>query len=588
MKIPDGTIEEINRNVNIADVVADYVTLERKGNRYMGLCPFHTEKTPSFSVTPDKNLFYCFGCHKGGNMFTFVMEMEHIPFQEAAEKLAQRAGIELNLDSYTREEQSQRQALSDLYNKLSGSFHYFLTEHSMGGEALGYLKSRGVREEIISQFNLGFVPQKRTWLYEFLKGKNYSDGFLSQSGLFSRKYPESSLFNGRLVFPIYNAGGQVIAFGGRSIDGRDPKYINSPETDLFKKRQALFGLYQAVKGVQEQKTTVIVEGYFDVLAMFQAGLPYAVAPLGTALTEEQTRMLHRYANKAILVFDDDAAGVRAVWRGLELMEKTGLETEVAVPKGGKDPADILLNEGSNSLQNMLKSKTNGFSFLVGKAIELHGSKDAHAKTMVLESLAPYLKNIESEVKREEYVKHLADILHAGTEAVQSDLQAILQGKRTRKEGQEAITDNKMEIGSDLFLMLAVVVNCEYFPRMRQSVDLNELQSKSARELYIALEEAFRDDMLDIDHVIPRIEDQKLQELIFEKAATGEFELNAESIIRDGINTIRIRSLKQKRDEIIYKMKSMDRNGAHRDVQKELLSEKMFLDEELKRIKEEAQ
>ncbi|MDY7030122.1 MAG: CHC2 zinc finger domain-containing protein, partial [Spirochaetota bacterium] len=234
MKIPDGTIEEINRNVNIVDVVADYVTLEKKGGRYMGLCPFHTEKTPSFSVTPDKNLFYCFGCHKGGNMFTFVMEMEHIPFQEAALKLARRAGIELNLDSSSREEQSQRQALSDLYNKLSGSFHYFLTGHAMGGEALKYLKARGVDEEIIEQFNLGFVPQKRSWLYDFLKGKNYSDEFLSQTGLFSRKYPESSLFNGRLVFPIYTAGGQVIAFGGRSIDGREPKYINSPETDLFK------------------------------------------------------------------------------------------------------------------------------------------------------------------------------------------------------------------------------------------------------------------------------------------------------------------------------------------------------------------
>lgn len=588
MRIPDGTIEEINRNVNIVDVVADYVTLEKKGGRYMGLCPFHTEKTPSFSVTPEKNLFYCFGCHKGGNMFTFVMEMEHIPFQEAAIKLARRAGIELNLDSSSPEEQSQRQALSDLYNKLSGSFQYFLTGHSMGGEALGYLKSRGVREDIILQFNLGFVPQKRSWLYNFLRGKNYSDEFLSQSGLFSRRYPESSLFNGRLVFPIYTAGGQVIAFGGRSIDGREPKYINSPETDIFQKRKALFGLFQAVKGIQEKKTTVIVEGYFDVLAMFQAGLPYAVAPLGTSLTEEQAYMLHRYANKAILVFDDDAAGVRAVWRGLELMEKTGLETEVAVPKGGKDPADILLNEGSNSLHNMLKSKTNGFSFLVGKAVELHGSKDVHDKTRVLESLAPYLKNIESEVKREEYVKHLADILHVGTEAVQLDLQAILQGKKTRTEGQEAIRDNKMEIGSDLFLMLAVVVNCEYFPMIRQSIELDDLQSKAARDLYIALEEAFRDDMLDIDHVILRIEDQKLQELIFEKAATGEFELNAEAIVRDGINTIRIRSLKQKRDEIIYNMKSMDRSGAHRNALKELLSEKMFLDEELKRIKEEAQ
>jgi len=588
MKIPEGTLEEINRNLSILDVVGDYVTLEKKGNRYMGLCPFHGEKTPSFSVSPDKNLFYCFGCHKGGTMFTFVMEIEHITFVEAAEKLAHRAGIELNLENYSHEEQSRRQALSELYQKLSGSFHYFLTEHEMGKTALEYLDSRGVEKEIIQLFQLGYVPQKREWLYEFLKSKNYSEEFLSASGIFSRKYPQLSLFNGRLIFPIYTAGGQVIAFGGRSIDGRDPKYINSPDTDLFKKRKSLFGLYQAVKGIQDAHQTVIVEGYFDVLAMFQANIPCAVAPLGTALTEEQSQMLHRYTDNTILIFDDDDAGLRAAWRGIEIMEKAGMEIFVAVPKGGKDPADILLNEGSNSLQNMLKSKTNGFNFLVGKSVETHGLADANAKRKVLGSLAPYLNTVESEVKREEYIKYLADTLHVGTEAVSMDLQSILQGKKTRKEGQDAMQTKKMEIGSDLFLMLAVVVNCGFFPDVRKNISIEDLHTKAARELFIALEEAFRADELDIDHIIPKIEDESLQQLIFEKSVTGEFEVNVEAIIRDGLNSIRARSLKQKRDEVIFKLKSIDREGSHRGTLKELLSEKMFLDEELKRMKEEVQ
>jgi len=588
MRIPESTIEDINRNLSIVDVVSDYVSLERRGSRYMGLCPFHSEKTPSFSVTPDKNLYYCFGCHKGGTMFNFIMEIENISFVEAVEKLALKSGIELNLENFSQEEKSKRQALSELYNKLSGSFHYFLKEHEMGSPARSYLESRGVDIEMIELFNLGFAPQQRTWLYDFLKAKNYSEEFLAETGLFSKKYPRMSLFSGRLLFPISTAGGQVIAFGGRSIDGRDPKYINSPETDIFQKRKNLFGLSQASKGIQKDDRAVVVEGYFDVLAMFQAGYNCSVAPLGTALTEEQTHLLHRYTDTAVLVFDDDPAGEKAAWRGLELLEKEGMEAFVSVPKGGKDPADILLNEGSNSLKNMLNLKTSGFEFLVGKAVERLGSQDASSKRRILELLAPYLNNVGSEVKREEYTKYLAETLHVGTEAVQLDLRAILQGKKTRKEGQEAKQKEKMEIGSDLFLMLAVAINCEYFQKIRQSIEMEDLQSRTSREIFIALEEAFREDRLNLEHIVSKIEDESLQQLIYEKSVSGEFEVNAEYIIQGGINSIRKRTLKQKRDSIVYKLKSLDREGAHRDARNELLTEKMFLDAELERIKEEVQ
>ncbi len=588
MRIPEGTIEEINQRINIVEVVQDFVTLEKRGNRFWGLCPFHTEKTPSMSVDPDKNLFYCFGCHKGGTMFTFLMEVEHIPFVEAAEKLAQRAGIQIRNEQRDPEAERGKRALSDLYSRITSTFHYLLTEHEMGHKAKAYLAERGFGEASIETFQLGYAPEDRRWLYKFLRQKNYSDEFLASSGLFSRKYKDISIFSGRVIFPIRSAGGDVVAFGGRNITGGEPKYINSPETELYQKRRVLFGLNRAVKGIQRNRRVLVVEGYFDVLAFFEADLPFAVAPLGTALTEEQARVLRRYADRATLVFDDDRAGIQAARRGIEVMEKVGMQCDVVVPHGGKDPADILLNEGSNSLHNMLKSPTNGFQFLMQKAAEQHGTGGAEQKSHVVAELAPYIKSIDSEVKREDIIKYLADFLQVGPRAVLHDINAIKQGKQPRTEGQQAVMKEKKRVGTDLFLMLAVVVNCSYFRELRRNIGLEDLEDSDARELYIALEEAYRSDELDIDHVIPRIESERVQHLVFEKSATGEFEENADAIIEDGIKNIKVRSLQAKRRTLLDQIKSVERSSSDYGALKELLSEKMFLDEELKRIKGDAQ
>ncbi|HDQ14198.1 MAG TPA: DNA primase [Sediminispirochaeta sp.] len=585
MRIPDRIIDEINRKIGIQEVVGDYVSLEQKGSRMMGLCPFHSEKTPSFSVTPEKNLFYCFGCHKGGNMFTFLMEIEHLSFVEAAQKLADRAGIEIPQSDYSDSQQSERGALLDLYGRIAGSFHYFLVEHQMGEEARHYLKKRGVAAPMWELFQLGYAPRDRYWLFRFLRSKNYSADFLAKTGLFSRKYPEVCLFSNRLIFTISDPSGQVIAFGGRSIDGGEPKYINSPETPIYQKRRALYGLHQALKGIREHGRVAVVEGYLDVIAFFQAQKPFAVAPLGTALTEEQVESLRRYTRKALLFFDDDRAGLKAAERGLELMEKEGMETRVVVPKGGQDPADIMLNEGSNSLHNMLNSALDGFEFLLQSTVARHGRGDANSKHRILASLAPFLHSVESEVKREAYIQQLANTLAVDPEAVRKDLRAILRGKQARVEGQKAVKEkDAKKIGSDLFLMLVAVTNTGYFPRIRNSISLDSLSDPQARELYIALEEAYRNDELDIDHVIPKIEHEELQHLVFEKIATGEYELNTEELVKDGIKTVRRRALEKKRDEVISKIRNFDQQGAHRDALKDLLSEKMFLDEELNRFK----
>ena len=521
-------------------------------------------------------------------MFTFLMEVEHIPFVDAAEKLAERAGIQIETADRDPEAERGKRALSDLYSRITSTFHYFLAQHETGAQAREYLAERGFGQEAIEKFQLGYAPDDRRWLHRFLRQKNYSEEFLAASGLFSKKYKDVSIFSGRLIFPIRSPGGDVVAFGGRNIFGGEPKYINSPETELYQKRRVLFGLNRAVKGIQQHRRVVVVEGYFDVLAFFEAELPIAVAPLGTALTEEQARVLRRYADRATLVFDDDRAGLQAARRGIEVMEKVGMQCDVAVPHGGKDPADILVNEGSNSLHNMLKSPTDGFQFLMHKAGEQYGTNGAGQKSQVVAELAPYIQSIESEVKREDIIKYLADFLQVGPRAVLHDINAIKQGKQPRTEGQQAVKEEKKRVGSDLFLMLAVVVNCSYFRDVRRNIGLEDLEDADARELYIALEEAYRSDELDIDHVIPRIESERVQHLVFEKSATGEFEENADEIIRDGIKNIKVRSLQAKRRTLLDQIKSVERNGSDYGALKELLSEKMFLDEELKRIKGDAQ
>ncbi|MFP4266857.1 MAG: DNA primase [Spirochaetaceae bacterium] len=582
-RIPEKTLQEISDKINIADVVSDYVTLENKGSRYWGLCPFHSEKTPSFSVAPEKNLFYCFGCHKGGSVFTFLMEVEHISFVEAVQLLAQRAGVSLE-SAEQSETGTEEQALSELYERTHKMFRYFLVARKEGEKARSYIKERGVSEETEELFGLGYSPEDRRWLYGFLRKKNYSPSFLAKSGLFSRRYPEISLFSGRLVFPIRRTNGKVVAFGGRSLDGGEPKYINSPDTELYRKKTTLFGLYEGAKEIRRSREVLVVEGYFDVIAFFDAGIPRAVAPLGTSLTEEQGRVLKRYSDRAVLIFDDDRAGREAAVRAIEVCEKAGLDCSVVIPEGGKDPADILANEGSESLQYMLKYTINSFEYLIDSAVKRLGKNSPEEKSRVVSAVSGYLKSVRSEVRRQEYIRRLAEVLDITTDAVQSDYDVHSYNETTHYKGQEAVDKKDREIGTDLFLMLAAAAHSRYFPVVRRDLEVRHLKDERARELYIAMEEAFRNDEGDVESIVGRIENEGLRSLVYSKAVSEEFSINAEQIIKDGVRKIKIRSLEERRKEVRQKMSRIDKEGSETEKRRDLLSEKMYIDEELKRLK----
>ena len=296
-RITEASKQAVLNRLDAVAVMEDYLRLEKKSGRYWGLCPFHHEKTSSFTVDPDRKLYYCFGCHKGGDIISFIMEMDKLSYAETLERLARRFGIELAYEGggdYRRDTGAEQhlEALAELYRRVAASFHHLLMEKPEGEAAKHYILDRGIHIETIKDFRLGYSPQDRSWLFGFLSKKGgFSQEFLAASGLFSKKYPKSAFFSGRLMFPITDRQGRTVAFGGRILSGDGPKYINSVETELFKKGRNLFALDCALPGIRSSKTAVLAEGYMDVLALHQAGVRNTVAPLGTAFTDEQARLL---------------------------------------------------------------------------------------------------------------------------------------------------------------------------------------------------------------------------------------------------------------------------------------------------------
>lgn len=581
MRIPESVINEISDRLSMVDIVGSYVRLERRGNRYWGLCPFHSEKTPSFTLLPDLKGYHCFGCQKGGSMFSFIQEIENVSFPEAVEMLAEKAGVEIPKAAETGEDR-KRAALTELYSRVAGSFNYLLINSDAASNAREYLDSRGITSDIIEEFQLGYAPADRYWLHKFLKAKNYSEGFLAESGLFSRNYPQVTLFSNRIMFPIRNLRGEAIAFGGRIASGDGPKYINSPDTAIFSKSRNLYGLYNSLPSVRKSRNFIVAEGYLDVIAFHRAGITTSVAPLGTALTDQQVQMLKRYAGEGMLVFDGDDAGVQAAERGLAVCEKAGVDCSVIALPVDRDPAEIVEKDGPEALKNLLKFPINGFTFVVQNAIKSADVSKATGKEKVVRHILPFLDEVQSEVRRETYIHEVADALQVDPNSVQRDINRL----RTRRnvQIQEENTQKNLRMTPDLYLMLAVAANFHMFKEVRSAIDRRDLSDEAARTLFVALEETFRNEENSLDSILSRIDDDSVRTALMERTASGEFAENFEEVIRDSVDKIRERSMIERRAALQQKIRSLEKSGGSAVDIRNLLEEKMFLDTELEKIR----
>jgi len=576
--------EVINSKLNIIDIVGQYLTLKRVGSRYIGLCPFHNEKTPSFNVTPDKNLFYCYGCQKGGTIFDFIMEIENMDFPQALKFLADKAGVELG-GSYQEnsQERKQRDALKELYRRASGSFQYILKNKPEAEIAREYLEKRGLTTEMIDEFQIGWAPEDRSWMLKFLKAKGYSDEFLSESGLFSKKGLSYPLFSGRIMFPVMNNNGEVIAFSGRTLKDFGPKYINSPETVLFLKKNNLYGLSSSIKKIREIGYFILCEGQMDVIAFHQAGIKNAVAPLGTAFTPGQARILKRYADKAVISFDGDSAGQKASRKAVMLFEEHDIKSKIVRFPDKEDPSDILINKGAEALHKILKSTINSFDYILDNAINLSDISTPEGKEEILRNMNDYLGSLTSEVRRNSCMNEIAERLGVKFGSVERDFRKTGHQPEKQNPGERKIQKND-DVSVELFLMIAVIVNRNSFEFVRGRISIDDLKDSRARELYIALEESFRNEETNLDSVLSRIADEYLVSVIAEKVTSEEFSINSDELIKDTVKTIKKSSLLKKREEIVKKLKNISKDSVDDNSEIELLSEKIFLDQEIEKLR----
>lgn len=488
----DEIIEEVRMKNDIVDVISDYVKLQKKGSSYFGLCPFHNEKSPSFSVSPGKQMYYCFGCGAGGNVFTFIMEYENYTFVEALKYLAGRAGVTLPEAEYSKEARAAadlRTTLLEIQKKAAG-FYYYQLRQDTGKQGMAYLKGRELSDETIHKFGLGCSPKYSGALYQYLKSKGYSDEHLKESGLFNideRRGMQDKFWN-RVMFPIMDVNNRVIGFGGRVMGDAKPKYLNSPETKIFDKSRNLYGLN--IARTSRKPYLIVCEGYMDVIAMHQAGFTNAVASLGTAFTSQQAALLKRYTDTVILTYDSDGAGVRAALRAIPILKEVGISTRVLSLKPYKDPDEFIKNMGADAFRERIQAAQNSFLFEIDVLKRDFQLEDPEEKTRFHNAVARKLLEFPEALERDNYIRAVAQAQFIPYEDLKRlvnhmGMQAGIQPARTSKtsgDGYGRDTDSRKKKEKDdgirrsqRLLLTWLIERPELFEKIKGIVDAEDFK-----------------------------------------------------------------------------------------------------------------
>ena len=473
MAFPEAFLDELIARNPIEDVVSQYVNLKRSGSNLFGLCPFHGEKTPSFSVSPDKGIYYCFGCHKGGSVINFEMEIEGLSYPDAVRALAKRAGLEVPEDEQYQSRYRQQERLWALHKEAARFFHSRLYA-PIGANALQYATGRGMPKSILTKFGIGYAPDSWTDLVDYLRSKNYTDQELRDSGLVTVSQKNGNLldrFRDRLMFPIIDVRGNVIGFGGRIMNSSDKsaaKYLNSPETLIFNKRKNLFALNLAKKS--KLGYLILVEGYMDAIALHQYGFDCAVASLGTALTEDGANLLSRYTEQVVLIYDGDEAGQNATQRAIPILEKAGLQVKVLKMRDAKDPDEYLKKFGADRFRILLEESANRVEYQLNAILKKYDLRDDEQKVQYLQESAGLIGSLSSAVQREVYGGRVAEAAGISEDAMRLEVNRALE----RRTYQEKKKQEKIDLSPARNLQ----------PK-EKSIRYSNLRSARAEEMIIA-------------------------------------------------------------------------------------------------------
>jgi len=591
-------VDQVKHNNDLLDLAGEYTELKKRGKNYMGLCPFHQEDTPSFSVDPDKQLYYCFGCGAGGNIFNFIMEIEGLTFVEAIKYLADRAHLDLpnrNLSAEERKKRSEKQKLYEIHKLATRFYVYLLTESNLGDQGYQYLQERGFSSEVIHKFKLGFAPDRWEQLYKFLKKKDYSDQILSKSGLVIARNNASGYydrFRNRVMFSIFNHRGQPIGFGGRVLAAdEEPKYLNSPETMIFDKSQTLYGLHLTKSFIREQEIAIMMEGYTDVITAYQMGVKNVVASLGTSLTTRQANLLARYADKVYIAYDADAAGEQATWRGLNILRQAGLQVEVIELPQEQDPDDFLQQEGKEGFKTLMSEAVPLLEFKINSVLPDNNEfVDVDSKINAFRKTVPVLSQVEDEVERGEYLQYVAEKLGIKKESITSLQKEVNRYKRNQRQKSNNNQDNKNDWGNNNNLkeelsssqlaykraveaVIKIIIDQpRYIPQIRESLLIEDFKQEKYKRLFSLLCDFYEQDKkIEVDRLLTAIKSEEVEELVVKLSVEGVVSDDLDRELADSINRIKEYQLKMKLEDLETKIKQAEAEGDNEQL-RELLQD----------------
>ena len=556
-RIPDEIIQRIRDQSDVVEVVGRTVSLKRAGRNFTGLCPFHDEKTPSFNVNPERGSFYCFGCQEGGDVFSFLMQAENLTFVEAVRSLAGEAGIEIPATSG-----GEGPGLEPLFaaNALLADHYVQSLRAPEGAPATAYLEDRGLDAETCREFGIGFAPDLWDFAVKALREAGIDSEVGERAGLVAPRKSGGhyDLLRGRVIFPIQDVRGRVVAFGGRALaKGQEPKYLNTPESPVFRKREAFYGFPHALEAIRRSDRVVVVEGYFDRIALHRAGIPEAVATCGTSLTREHAVNLRRRSQNVVLLFDGDAAGIRAVTRALEVLLPQGLRVSVVPLPAGDDPDSFLLREGGEALQALVKSAEPALDFAIREALG-EGCETPWQKADAVAELAPLLARMPSSVERGEYCRRLA--LAADTEArhVEEAVRAANRGQDAR----EALPVEERRTGPEERNLAQLVRALIEHPSLAEELEIAELRQLVANgpltELAFAIVAAVQQGPLRPEVLAEELspDARRLLHEFSVQEQTSEFQ-NASRTLRDTLRWLRKQRRRERQRELTAQLRDPD-------------------------------
>ncbi len=597
-------VEEVRLNNDIVDLISEYTNLERSGKSYKGLCPFHDENTPSFFVNPDQQLYYCFGCSVGGDVFNFIMDIEGLGFRESIKLLAERSGItlpELNTTPKEKEKQDEKREVLKIHKLAARFYNYLLLESDLGEEAKEYLSARGFTEDTIKEFKLGFAPNRWGGLYRFLKKKGYSDRLLAKAGLILSRKDNNGYydrFRNRIIFSIFDYRGQVIGFGGRIIEETNqPKYLNSPETIIFDKSRNLYGLNLAKKFIQQKKEAIIVEGYTDVITAYQYGIKNTVASLGTALTSQQAKLLKRYADTVYISYDSDTAGARATLRGLDILRKEGLTVKVIKLPDQLDPDEFIKKFNKEGFAQFKADAKSLVEFKLNSVLDKINLNSVDDKIKAIKGILPILVEIRNEVELNEYCKKVATKLNTDLKVLKKELKKY----RLKKRGQDRKSNyrnniNKSDLKESLNdphlqlhlkavneLLIHIIRNPNLIDKIKDYLQPKDFIKDEYKRLVTVIFDSYKQTgSLDVKKILEKIEDRVVKNLLLQLSVNQENGLNyTEDMVCDLSYIKRIKEY-----QVVMRIKNLDLKIKQAQDENNIDKERRLLQEKVQLLRKE--